>query len=483
MNARLTKLRASANTLFLEAVRIVPLTVLLLLLGLGIHGKAYRAVAPPIYDPITYLEKGQRFFSEIHNHHFPNPLEVLPSFRPPGCIPFFFPSGYHGMQSFLFWSMLSPLAVWLLALWVAFRPTAKAATTANDAIPFVLCAGLVSLPMFYHFEINSQVSRWVGQWGLVDTLLAALSALAVSFVVRGVRKRSLPWTTLGLLIAAYTVFIKPSGAIMMACISGIWFVEVLLQRTSAPLASATGRSLGKFVALSAVVGVAIYALAIILCLTSSYLAPANLSFGVGATGILRKLMSGPTYVQVIRAFIHPTLGWYWFVPMVLLFCLGFIVAVRDLIIRRSHSLLVRLLAALLILVAGVHWWLGFAGPEPRYYYPFLLVVIVWLAPGILPRLQAASASVRTAVASMCLWPPLVLTVLLWTDAPSVPLQKAMGVNLSSGGYGDLVAVANTMITEAHASGKITTVYNVQGGMLDDIIWAIDHMQAVKNRRP
>jgi hypothetical protein len=465
-----------------EGFRVAPLLVLLLLFALGIHGKSSRAIAPPIYDPLHYIEKGQRFFSEIRDHHFPNPLEVQPPFRPPGYLPFFFPTGYHGVRSFLFWSMFSPLAVWLLALWVAFRPKPRGA--GHDGISLSLCAGLAALPMFFQFEINYEVSRvWVGQWGLVDTLCAAVSALAAVWVVRGVRDRNLLLTSLGWGAVGYTAFIKPAGLVIMVAIGGIWFVEVLLQWTAGEAPVTPRRSLGRFVLVSALAGLAIYGVCVALCLTSSYLSLANLSMGANATAFFRKAMAGPSLAQVLVPFVRPTFGWHWFVPLALVYGAGLIAAIRNLVKHRFHALLVRLAAGALLLLAGGYWWLAFAGPEVRYYYPFILIVLVWLGPELLPGLQRVSLGVRRGVVTLCLWSPAALVVLLWMDAPPVPVQQALGVNLSSGGYGELVAEANRIIAEAEASGRSPCVYMIKRPMLDNLIYTIDYLKGVENRRP
>ncbi len=476
------QVRSGTAGLLREGFRVAPLLVLLLLIGIGIQGKACRAIAPPIYDPLHYIEKGQRFFSEIRDDHFPNPLEVQPVFRPPGHIPFFFPTGYHGIQTYLFWAMFSPLAVWLLALWVAFRPKLKGEV--NDGISLSLCAGLAALPLFFHFEVNNKVSAvWVGQWGLVDTLCAAISALAAGLLVRGVRDRNLLLTSLGWGAAAYTAFIKPAGLIVMLAIGGIWLIEVLLQRTAGEVPVAPRRSLGRFVLVSALAGCAIYGACVALCLASSYLSRANLSMGSNATAYFRKVMAGRSLAQVLVPFIRPTFGWHWFVPLALAFGAGLIAAIRNFLKHRRHALLVRLISGALLLLAGCLWWLGFAGPEVRYCYPFILIVLVWLGPEILPSLQRVSLRVRRGFVTLCLWSPAALVVLLWMDAPSRTVQHALGVNLSSGGYAELVAEANRIIAETEATGRSPCVYLIEGGMLGKMVYAIDYLKAVENRRP
>jgi hypothetical protein len=78
-----------------------------------------KRVAPPNYDPLGYIQKGHRLWSEIRSGQFTNPLNHPPVARPPGGVPFFFPTGYGDFRSFLFWSVFSPVAIWALTLWLA----------------------------------------------------------------------------------------------------------------------------------------------------------------------------------------------------------------------------------------------------------------------------------------------------------------------------------------------------------------------------
>jgi hypothetical protein len=454
----------------------LPLLILLVVLGVLIRERAYRAVAPPVHDPLGYFQKGHTFWKEIRAGKLTNPLSYEPTYRPPGCVPFFSPRGYDDFRSFLSWSSYSPVAIWLLALWLAFKQRAR--SLAENASALALCVGLVSLPLFYHYERNSEIDRvWVGQWGLIDGLTAALCALAAACLLRGVRTRSLPITIFGWAVAAYTLFVKPSGLVMMAVVGCIWALELLLEPPDEPLSARLRRFLSRYFVISAATGFVIYALVTFVCFNSEYLSPANLAMGLTGQGILLKLHheATPTFWEQARSlvpFIRPTLGWHWFIPLLLLFLAGLWRAGISLLAGRIFAPSLRTLVALLILIAGAVWWLKAVGPQVRYYYPFLTVCLVWLLPEIVPLLGRARRALRITVAAACVCPTLILIWLLSADPPPVRAQQWLGVNVSAGAYADVVQAANKLIARVLATEKHIYVFSM-GTVADDIFNAVD----------
>src|SRR6476660_7616544 len=129
------------------------LVLVLLVIGLGIRRQAYRAIATPIYDPLGYIQKGKEVWSLVARGGFAGVLDAPPASRPPGCVPFCYPFGYQAdFRSFLFWSTFSPLILWSLSVYLALGKCER--TLREHVLPVAWGAGLVSLPMFYHFELS-----------------------------------------------------------------------------------------------------------------------------------------------------------------------------------------------------------------------------------------------------------------------------------------------------------------------------------------
>jgi hypothetical protein len=64
--------------------------------------------------------------------------------------------------------------------------------------------------------------------------------------------------------------------------------------------------------------------------------------------------------------------------------------------------LVRPWAALMIILASGYWWIFMAGFQVRYYFPFILMVIIWLVADLVQYLSALSERWRILFAA----PPL-----------------------------------------------------------------------------
>src|SRR2546428_1768528 len=130
------------------AGQIMPALLLLAVLGyvaLGIYNRTSRAVAPPIYDPLGYIQKGYSVWKLVGEGKIGGLLNAEPPLRPPGCVPFSQPFGYAAdFRPFLFWSTFSPLAIWVMALWLVLG--SKARTIADRWSALALCGGLVSVP-------------------------------------------------------------------------------------------------------------------------------------------------------------------------------------------------------------------------------------------------------------------------------------------------------------------------------------------------
>jgi hypothetical protein len=464
--------------------RVFSLTMLGLfvcLLAGGIHEKTRRAVAPPIYDPIGYIEKGHSIWQLIVHGPVTNPLNAAPALRPPGCVPFTYPFGYSpDVKRFLFWSTFSPIAVWILALGLGLGRQVN--TPADLWSALALGVGLVSLPMFYHFEINMPIDQaWIGQWGLQDCLLAALAALAASLMTAGASTRHLGTTVAAWGVSAYTLLVKPSGLLVMLIVGWIWAVEMLLSARPAP-GQPPPRGFKSYFWITAICGAAIYLLVSAACFFSDYLGTANLATGIKAQAILRLVYSDRTWMHAVWTYVRPTLGWPWAITFLLLLTAGLIRAAVQLVRRKLAATQGRLMAALMVLLVAGVWWIGFAGVEARYLFPFILIVVAWGLPEVMPLLRRLNPPTRSLIAVLCVVPTVLLIGMLWLRHPPAALQHALGYNLSTGGHGEVVTLAKAMIGESRASGKPIVIYS-EADYTGGVIHAVDLLESINGQVP
>ncbi|HEY5743328.1 MAG TPA: hypothetical protein VIS99_12395, partial [Terrimicrobiaceae bacterium] len=266
----------------------IALLFVLALIGIGIRKQAYRAVAPPIYDPLGYMQKGKEVWSLVSQGEFARILNAPPALRPPGCVPFCYPFGYQeDFRSFLFWSTLSPIILWTISVFIALGRWTPAPGVA--ILPFAWSLGLISIPMSYHFEISgSNEMPFVGQWGLQDCLLASMAALATSLMILSARNRCAFLSIVGWSSAAYCLFIKPAGFLVMCAVAAIWSLEMAISALQNGLRafSVWWLEVRKYLVITFLAGIAVYGFAILLALLSEYLSQDNVRSAKTAVEVL-----------------------------------------------------------------------------------------------------------------------------------------------------------------------------------------------------
>ena len=198
----------------------------LLLLGIGIHQKTNRAIAPPIYDAMHYYTKGARVWTEWGMGRLVNPFNVGPTVRPPGTMLLSSPLGFsRNFRAFLFRSIYYPIVLFVVGFWLlaesrAYQP-GQSWTNLTGALM------LASLPMFYQFERNPAFTSPY-DWGYVDCFVAALAALATALLLVSVRRCSIRLATVGSLAGALTLLVKPVSLLLMPLFYFFWITELLI---------------------------------------------------------------------------------------------------------------------------------------------------------------------------------------------------------------------------------------------------------------
>ena len=215
------------NALLRRSRHVIALAFWLTFVGVAMWHHAQRSSQPPIYDASTYFLKAFHFWGSLNSGKLVNPLNLEPTFRPPGTVLMSYPAGFDkDYRGFYFRSIFLPIALLAIAVFaVGYRRD-----LANKAKwhLVLLAAFLSSLPAFYYFEVSPDFPA-PSHWGLVDNFLGGVAALAVAAMVRSVWRRSTAWLVVAALLASFCVLIKPAGAVVMAIIGLIWFGLAVLR--------------------------------------------------------------------------------------------------------------------------------------------------------------------------------------------------------------------------------------------------------------
>src|ERR1700733_8563266 len=136
-----------------RALLILIVSAFLALIGGGIRKRVQMAVAPPIYDPISYYSKAELVWSTLAGGDLHGILNGPMAVRPPGTALVLYPFGFRAsVHSFLFRSVFAPILIWAIALSI---PIATRVSCWWDAfIGSALVIGLTAMPLFYQFEYD-----------------------------------------------------------------------------------------------------------------------------------------------------------------------------------------------------------------------------------------------------------------------------------------------------------------------------------------
>ena len=458
---------------------IIVVTIFLLTVTIGIEKKAYKAVAPPIYDPIGYYAKSQSVWNSINKK---KPLEVLSSIpsRPPGTVLILYPFGFvPSIQSFLFRSTLAPIAIWTFALIVVILP--KVRNLKEMLVGSALTAGMLALPIFYHFEFPIDLGRSFSisiQWGLVDVLQGSVAALASALISTGVKKNIKSLIVLAWFLGAYTFFIKPSGILVLGSLFPIYLTEgmILWKQQAHPKKSFLILHLALFG-----VGIGITVASIWLAVSSGYLSKEVIESAKIGQKVLIQISNQSLWIQM-DVLWKPVFGHWWFpaIAGILLISMGsMIFSLTRLGI--SH-LGLRFVSSLLVFVSALYWWVTMAGQEHRYLFPFIMLIMSWLiVPTLFEWMVSLGNRVRYMAMAYCLIPLICLLTLLNIQQGKVSskIEKFFGYNLDAGQYRDEVKMGNYLLQKASLIQHPINIYsigNYRVGAVEMIDWvnSIEH---------
>jgi hypothetical protein len=436
----------------------------LIYLGLSIWQHAMHSVQPPLYDPLSYIQKAINFWRAVEQGNFINPLNLEPTVRPPGTILMSYPFGFsYNFHGFHFRSVFFPILCIVAAVYI----TAGATRIRTECWWVAAIAFLFSsLPLFYFFDLVEENPGPV-RWGLVDNFQAGMAAMAAAALVRSLMDRSQSWLLFAALLASFTLLIKPSGLMVMALTALTWIMIIAFEWIRARRLQLEDASLRTYT-LKGMCGILIVFIGVsALCVFSGYLSEANFSQAKQALKVMAEVLHIP--LRQTLMFFHQSTGealliWLIGVSALFIHYLPATKAVYDLLTTRVMGLLV---SSLVIFILGIWYWqvIQAGGSQIRYFYPFLMMGVICVIPAALYIWPHANRLSRTLLMAACLLPAVNIGLLLAAgDNPSVTWQKVTGVSVSVGLDREEVSQASTFINELRSKNKNAQLYSFANGI-------------------
>lgn len=432
----------------------VLLVLWLLFLAGALWWHVQRTQQPPSFDAFSYFQKGQNFWANFHRPKLENPFNLEPTFRPPGTVvmsyPFGFSKDFHG---FYFRSVYLPILCLAIATYLAaYRRGAPRFHNWNLAL---MAMFLASLPTFYHFDAFTPNPSAM-YFGLVDNFLGGVAALAAGAIVRSLRNLSLRWIATGASLGGFCLWVKPSGAFVMASLGVGWSLAMLalLAFDAYTDRQCLKRGLWRGLLLFA----AIYTVFVLPTVLSHYLGRENFAYGQKAFQVLEFDYGFRGDYRTVLWFINSILGCVLPLSTIALWLLAVLhhkkggEAGNTTDDRNGLFIFVLVCAAV-----GIWFWIyATGGTQVRYFIPFGLMAII----GSVPLLRLLEEPPRwTAAALRILWllPVLNLSLLLLLPHPALEWQARSGMTLHINLPETSQALA--LKEEVQKNGKNAVVYS------------------------
>jgi hypothetical protein len=419
----------------------------------------------PIWDALGYAQKGKNFWDAITHGKCFNPLNLEPSYRPPGTVLMSYPFGFsENPHGFYFRSLFIPMVLFVSALWIVARPTCS--RPEDRWLLASLCLGFAALPLFYHLEQNPQF--WSPTyWGLVDNFLAGIAALATALTLRGVDGASCSFTLLGIVISAFCLLIKPAGALVMAVIFFIWAVYSWAQYRPLRPRLAHNDKVRRYIMVSLSGYIVIYGLVALLSFGSQYLSSGHLDIGKRAVELLQKEWSVRDWWPLLKLQIQASFGWHWIAFVLALCGLSIWLQLKrpnEWFFKRYGNLgMIDLLGAAAVFLIGIWFWIFQAEQSQiRYFFPFAFICITLCFPRITFTCIAIPLRFKKLVCCLLICQFALLVLLLIPNNTPASLQEVFGVNLTSGSLKEEVKQAKSLVELSRHERKDLIVYFASG---------------------
>ena len=414
-----------------------PLLLLLMVLAAfsaAVCRRASLAVAPPVYDGLSYYWKAITSLRALKAGAWSTLLGSPPSSRPPGYLllngAFGIDAQVFAFRGFLALNMILPVLLWSLACWIALPVRGR--HPGHSWRRALAVAALALLPMFLQFEYSARIDH-ASFWGLQDTALAATASLAMALLLRSLRLSRLTPAVAGFALAGFCLLIKPAGVLVMLAVTGMWTAEALC-RWWASGRAARRRRRALFFARGLGAAVVLQGVCSAVALTSPYLSSEIIAASRTGQAVVLDLTRGIGALALLGELLRSSFGPLWAVFLLLAVTTAATVLSRGPALA-ALILRLRLVFALLIVGAAWFWWVTMAGPIIRYMFPFVCLALILTLPTLWrawqhhakPRADAVIVTLLSALTGVHL-----ALVCLPYPVPD-ELQECLGINLTTGG--------------------------------------------------
>jgi hypothetical protein len=388
----------------------------------------------PIFDAFTYYQKAHNFWGAMRAGKWFNPLNVEPTFRPPGTVLMSYPFGFNpDPRGFYFRSVYFPICLLFVSVLIATYRADDDFRTRTRIILTAIFFTTITLP--YHFELGA-AGGLVGQYqGLVDSFLTGLAAVAAACAWRGTAPgvRVWVWAVAAGLASTLSILVKPSGLLVAALVGTAWAAFTLGALVDCEPGAVRRRlALRLFVCAAsiALIDAAVAAAAI----KSHYLSQENLAFGQAAIAIMKAELKLP--LSVVWSVVNWGIGG----AFILWAALAVMICLWSLLVHSYAPMTARgiaaCLASLAALIFGVWFWFfgSGGGPEVRYFAPFFIMAMVWLVPVATRAWNYIHAILKLSISGVMVAAALNLLLVLLIPRPSLAWQQFAGVAVTAADF-------------------------------------------------
>lgn len=379
--------------------------------------------------------------------------------RPFGTVLMSFPLGWsENFHGFYFRSVFFPIACLITSVYLATGLSqAKISKGATISVAFLFS----SLPLFYHFELVEYIPPGCGTWGLVDNFQAGIAAVATAALIRSVKTTSLRWLAAGAVLASFTLFVKPSGALIMTLTGSTWFIITALAYFRSRI-STEAKHYATYGVFGCLLLLTLFISTLTLCLLSGYLSKEHFIFQDHALSVIRNNLN-PSMSQMV-AMVHATIG----EPIVIY--ISFFMALffsKKSICNLHYNAFTKLydfiIAAFIVWGGGLYLLIKVAGiVQIRQIAPFFLMGLIYLIPVINEIYFQINRLARITIFLMCFLIAANTALLLAYENPSIPWQKASGVSVSTNTNREEIQLAYSFLNKVRIGNHTVKVYNFNG---------------------
>jgi hypothetical protein len=445
---------------------------------------AQGSTQPPIFDVIGYYVKAHAVWSQIHNGHLMNPLNIEPTYRPPGTILMSYPLGFSwDFRGMYFRSVFLPIVLIFIAVLLVLRSARLAPSSSTGVV--LTAAFLTTASLFFHFELADDQPLTVSIWGFVDGFLTGLAALSGAFGVLSVQRRSVALGALSSLVGVLMMFVKPSG-MLLAFLADLtvtigWLYVILREWKDRP----SRLILLRRGAVLASIQILISGGALLAALRSNYLGARNMSYGNAVIEVMRAelkidLASLPPLIQSGMGIFIPV----WLLGVILCWVLVRAKATSS-PSKAGRAEEMQLVLGSIVLIVGVWFWiLGSGGAtQIRYFIPFFYLALMW-ALGPLFRASYEVPLIATRLLQLIMVLGIVnISLLVALPHPSRQWQFASGVDVTSGTQSPALGQANWILANAPPGQETIGVYSLLIGVGDAMFQSQFSIRQVQNPHP